>query len=145
MMMSGYADTDTLVAEKVSQRITVAFRGDDPPPMQLPISVFAYGYLKEVGDAAFLSGLESTLRTVGYQGFPDRPLNRLGLEFLRLGEENRAISVLTANCAMFPDRASTFDSLAYAYEEMGKTDLAVEYYEQALRVDPTFESARHRK
>ena len=136
------ANTDALVAEKISQRITAAFRGDDPPPMQLPMSVFAYGYLKEVGDAAFLSEIESTLRSEGYEGFSDRPFNRLGLELLRLGEKDRAITVLSANCALFPDRANTFDSLAYAYAEMGKTELAVKYYEQALRVDPTFESAK---
>jgi CubicO group peptidase (beta-lactamase class C family) len=136
------ANTDALVAEKISQRITDAFRGDDPPPMQLPMSVFAYGYLREVGDAAFLSEIESTLRTEGYEGFSDRPFNRLGLELLRLGEEDEAITVLKANCALFPDRANTFDSLAYAYAETGQTDLAIKYYEQALRVDPTFESAR---
>ena len=136
------ANTDALVAEKISQRITAAFRGDDPPPMQLPMSVFAYGYLRKVGDAAFLSGIESTLRTMGYEGFSDRPLNRLGLELLRHGEEAEAITILKANCALFPGRANTFDSLAYAYAEIEQTDLAIKYYEQALRVDPTFESAR---
>lgn len=136
------ANTDTLVAEKISQRITAAFRGDDPQGMQLPISVFAYRYLNEEGDAVFLSGIESTLRNAGYQGFSDRPLNKLGFELLGLGEEDEAITVFKANCAMFPDRANTFDSLAYAYAEIGKTDLAVKYYEQALRVDPSFDSAR---
>jgi len=136
------ANTDALVAEKISQRITAAFRGDAPQAMQLPISVFAYRYLKEEGDAAFLSKIKSILRTAGYQEFSDRPLNKLGFELLDLGEEDQAITVFKANCAMFPDRANTFDSLAYAYAEMGKTDLAVKYYEQALRVDPSFESAR---
>ena len=136
------ANTDALVAEKISQRITAAFRGDDPQAMQLPISVFAYRYLNEEGDAAFLSGIESTLRTEGYQGFSDRPLNKLGFELLGLGEKDQAITVFKANCAMFPDRANTFDSLAYAYAEMGKTDLAVKHYEQALQVDPSFDSAR---
>lgn len=136
------ANTDALVAERISKRITDAFRGDDPPPMQLPMSVFAYGYLREVGDAAFLSGIESTLRTEGYEGFSDRPFNRLGLELLRLGEGDEAITILNANCALFPDRANTFDSLAYAYAETEQTDLAIKYYEQALRVDPNFESAR---
>lgn len=110
--------------------------------MQLPISVFAYRYLNEEGDAAFLSGIEGALRTAGYQGFSDRPLNKLGIELLELGEKDQAITVFKANCAMFPGRANTFDSLAYAYAEMGKTDLAVKYYEQALRVDPSFDSAR---
>jgi hypothetical protein len=86
--------------------------------------------LNEEGDAAFLSGIESTLRTAGYQGFSDRPLNKLGFELLGLGEKDQAITVFKANCAMFPDRANTFDSLAYAYDE------------QALQVDPSFDSAR---
>ena len=71
----------------------------------------------------------------------DRPLNKLGFELLNLGEEGQAITVFKANCALFPDRANTFDSLAYAYAELGKTELAIRYYEQALRVDPTFKSA----
>ena len=137
------ANTDALVAENISQRITAAFRGDDPQTMQLPMSVFAYRYLNEEGDASFLSGIESTLRTAGYQGFSDRPLNKLGFELLDLAENDQAITVFKANCAMFPDRANTFDSLAYAYAETEKTDLAVKYYKQALRVDPYFESARN--
>ncbi len=136
------ANTDGLVAERISQRITAAFRGDDPQAMQLPISVFAYRNLNEVGDAAFLSGIESTLRTAGYEDFSDRPLNKLGFELLDLGEEDQAITVFKANCALFPNRANTFDSLAYAYAETGNTELAVEYYEQALRVDPSFQSAK---
>jgi CubicO group peptidase (beta-lactamase class C family) len=136
------ANTDALVAEKISQRITDAFRGNEPKAIQLPMSVFANNFLTERGDAAFLSGIESALRAEGYEGLSDRPLNKLGFELLDLGEQDRAITVFEANCAMFPDRANTFDSLAYAYAEMGNTDLAVKYYKEALRVDPSFKSAK---
>lgn len=136
------ANTDGLVAERISQRITTAFRGEDPKAAQLPLSVFAYRYLLEAGDEAFLSGIGSKLQGAGYKDFSDRPLNKLGFELLDLGEEDQAISVFKANCELFPKEANTFDSLAYAYAGAGKTGLAIAYYEQALRVDPSFESAR---
>ena len=136
------ANTDGLVAERISQRITTAFRGEDPKAAQLPLSVFAYRYLLEAGDEAFLEGIGSALQRAGYEDFTVRPLNKLGFELIDLGEEDQAITVFKANCELFPDEASTFDSLAYAYAEIGQTDLAIKYYEHALQVNPSLESAK---
>ena len=89
-----------------------------------------------------MADIGSELQSAGYEDFSDRPLNKLGLELFELGEEDQAISVFKANCELFPDEASTFDSLASVYASTGNTDLAIKYYEQALQVDPSFESAK---
>lgn len=135
------ANTDGLVAERISQRIVALYRGERPEPSLLPLSVFAYQFLKEQGPEAFASDFAQALTEAGYKDFSHVWLNRLGFELFDRGQTEETLLVLKKNAELFPEEANTFDSIAYVYEQLGNEAEAVEYYRQALAVDPGFESS----
>ena len=53
-----------------------------------------------------------------------------------------AIVIFEFNTKSFPSSANAWDSLGEAYLVMGAPDKAVEYYERALTISPTFGASR---
>jgi pentatricopeptide repeat protein len=66
-----------------------------------------------------------------YFGY-ERELNDFGYELLREQKVPEAIEVFELNVEAFPNSANTYDSLAEAYLNAGKTDEALNYYRKAL-------------
>ena len=71
----------------------------------------------------------------------ERRINDLGYELMNLDRVDDAIKVFHCNNQLFPESANSFDSLAEAYAAAGDNDLAIRYYEHALKIDPELQSA----
>ena len=67
-------------------------------------------------------------------------LNNMGFNALN---DNTAYAtrVMRINTDLYPDSANTWDSLAYAYQQAGNKEKAIEHYRNALKRDPEFPSA----
>lgn len=76
-----------------------------------------------------------------YAGESD--LNSLGYQFLNNKKFQEAIAVFKLNVEAFPKSANVYDSLAEAYMTNGDKQLAIEYYNKALAIDPSMESAKN--
>lgn len=63
-------------------------------------------------------------------------LNNLGYGILGSEKKEDAIDVFKMNIKAFPKNFNTYDSLAEAYMNGGKTKPAIEYYEKALKLNP---------
>jgi CubicO group peptidase (beta-lactamase class C family) len=66
-------------------------------------------------------------------------INGYGLN--ALGDKAYAIKILQINTDLYPDSANTWDSLAYAYQQAGNKEKAIEHFRNAVKRDPKFASA----
>jgi len=67
-------------------------------------------------------------------------LNNAGYAFLLGGKVDEAIQILELNTKFFPESFNVWDSLAEAYAKAGKKDLAIQYYEKSVQLNPKSES-----
>lgn len=67
-------------------------------------------------------------------------LNNAGYEFLAAGKVDEAIQVFELNTKFFPESFNVWDSLAEAYAKAGKKELAIQYYEKSVQINPKSES-----
>ena len=63
-------------------------------------------------------------------------LNGLGYRFLSSDQVDEAIAVFEINVRAFPESWNVYDSLAEGYMVRGDGQLAIEYYEKSLAVNP---------
>jgi CubicO group peptidase (beta-lactamase class C family) len=59
-------------------------------------------------------------------------LNRTGLHQIKRGQGAWGLALLELNAELYPGNGNLHDSLAYAYEQTGRHDLALRHYRQAL-------------
>ncbi len=64
-------------------------------------------------------------------------INSAGYFLMRRKRYDDAIAVFTRCLELHPKSANAYNNLGDTYAETGKTDLAIENYEQALKLDPT--------
>ena len=62
---------------------------------------------------------------------PEGLINQMGYQFLFDRKPEEAIAVFKANVDRYPDSANVYDSLAEAYEQGGRIDLAEPLYDKA--------------
>ena len=62
---------------------------------------------------------------------PENLINQMGYQFLGNGKAEEAIAVFKANIERYPMSANVYDSLAEAYEQGGRIDLAEPLYNKA--------------
>jgi tetratricopeptide (TPR) repeat protein len=75
-------------------------------------------------------------------GYGQYTLNRLGYLFLlRKKDASTAIKIFKLNTEMYPRSSNAYDSLADAYMNAGKKDLAVKNYEKSLELNPKNDNA----
>jgi len=74
------------------------------------------------------------------ESFSEGYLNRQGLGMMR-SNLDYAIKLLSINTDLYPDSANTWDSLAFAYQQGGNKQKAIEHFRNALKRDPNFPSA----
>lgn len=74
--------------------------------------------------------------------FDESELNTLGYELLRSGMPNEAITIFKLNAEAYPESSNVCDSLAEAYSAAGDKDMAIEYYEKALELNPHNSNAK---
>ncbi|GAG46829.1 unnamed protein product, partial [marine sediment metagenome] len=66
----------------------------------------------------------------------ERPMNEAGYFLLGEGLAAEAIQIFRLNVEAYPESGNVYDSLGEAYMEAGETDLAIEYYEKTLELNP---------
>jgi tetratricopeptide (TPR) repeat protein len=69
-------------------------------------------------------------------------LNNAGYFFLLGGKTDEAIQIFELNTKFFPESFNVWDSLAEAYAKAGKKDLAIQYYEKSIQLNPQSESGK---
>ena len=72
----------------------------------------------------------------------ERVLNRLGYQYLRDQDFERALGIFKINNTLYPKSSNTYDSMADAYLRMKDTANAVTYYKKALGINPENRSSR---
>jgi tetratricopeptide (TPR) repeat protein len=68
--------------------------------------------------------------------FSERSLNRFGYQLLEAGEVEAAVAILRLNAEQYPESGNVWDSLAEAYLQSGRPEVAGVYYRKALELDP---------
>ena len=103
---------------------------------RLPGEVLAQGRYDDAL-AAFRAAL---VAEPGEDSLSEQSLNNTGLSSLE-DSQDFAIEMLRINTDLYPDSANTWDSLAYAYQQAGNREKAIENFRNALKRDPEFASA----
>ncbi len=68
--------------------------------------------------------------------FTEIEINRLGYQLMSNGQLPAATEVFKLNVESYPQSFNVYDSLAEAYMNAGKNDLAIEFYEKSLAKNP---------
>jgi hypothetical protein len=110
------------------------------------------------GEEAFVV-LSSLASTSGAQGMKDlllrlqktdassplvseTTINQLGYQLLAEKKSDAAVEAFKLNTELYPRSGNTWDSLAEMCLGMGKKDLARQYYQKALEVQPDYSNAK---
>jgi len=136
------ANTDGLVAERITQRVIEVHQGKQYKKVMLPLALFAVKLLEKKGEDYFVDNAKREFSQAGYDDFTARPLNKLGYALINNNQFDQAISVFIVNSKIFPQDPNTFDSLADAYEKTANSTKALVNYQKALSLDSDFESAK---
>ncbi|WNB18867.1 alpha/beta hydrolase-fold protein [Marivirga arenosa] len=68
---------------------------------------------------------------------PEALVNRIGYHLLQNSKDQTAgLAFFILNTELYPTSANAFDSLAEAYARLGENDLAISYYQKALKLNP---------
>lgn len=134
------ANTDQLVAERISGRIYSYIRSGSYDPIMLPPHVYAWDKYQEMGAGSFKSDFMSRYSSDGYTQFIGRTLNDLGMSLLDAKKWDEAFDIFGALAGLFPDAPQVFDSLAYAHLRTGDFEKAKQTFGKALALQPDFSS-----
>ena len=134
------ANTDKLVAERISGRILSALRTSDYPEIKLPETNFAYSLYRDIGKQAFIKTFKDAYQAAGYTQFIGRALNELGMEMLDNQAWQSAFDVFDTLVALFPEAPQAYDSLAYAHFRKGQPQQAKKTFAKATALQPDFTS-----
>jgi CubicO group peptidase (beta-lactamase class C family) len=80
-------------------------------------------------------------KSTAVQFLDESTLPHLGHDLLENGKTQEAISIFKANLQEYPKSASAYDGIGEAYSRSGRKDLAIESYENALKLDPHDQNA----
>ncbi len=70
-------------------------------------------------------------------------LNGLGYRYLFNDKKELAKEMFAINMALYPESFNVYDSYAEACMELGETELAIEYYQKSLDLNPENDNARN--
>jgi CubicO group peptidase (beta-lactamase class C family) len=77
--------------------------------------------------------------------FKPNDVNNWGYKLLEQNKSQQALEVFILNTFLHPKIANTYDSLAETHLAMGHIKQAIEFYQKALDVDPTYYNAQNAK
>ncbi|HLL70264.1 MAG TPA: amidohydrolase family protein [Pyrinomonadaceae bacterium] len=105
---------------------------------------------KSAGDVIIEQGVEKFKRTfeIAWKRDQKSPLvqevfiNNLGYYLIARKKLKDAIEVFKLNVAAYPKSGNTYDSLAEAYMNSGDNARAIEFYRQAIEVEPNYANAK---
>lgn len=68
--------------------------------------------------------------------FSESQLNRLGRDYMHIGETKKAIAIFGLNTEAYPESSNAFYSLGEAFQKEGSNDKAIENYKKSLVLNP---------
>lgn len=92
--------------------------------------------IEEEGVEAGIAAYHELKASSSPEAFDEYVLNTLGYRLLRSERIDAAIEVFKLNVEEYPDAFNPYDSLGEAYMEAGELELAIEYYEKSLELNP---------
>jgi tetratricopeptide (TPR) repeat protein len=131
-------------SSKVSKTIEAIIFGDEYELPKPTLGEFLYQSMIEKGIANTMEDIDQLLSDNGYKIVSSRQLNFLGYTLLREEKLDMSLAIFQLNVQLFPEEANPYDSLGDAYLEKGNTELAIESFKKALRIDPSFESSKRK-
>lgn len=115
--------------------ISVVF-GENPKPIQLPLSFFIYDNIQEKGAKYFSENFDNLIKENGYKINDDEELNPIGYRLIYENMLDEAIEIFKINARLFPNVGNCFDSLGDAYLKKGDIENAKINYQKALELGP---------
>lgn len=99
--------------------------------------------LKTDGENGFSKFIDQTIKkNPNSREFTENQINNYGYQVMNTDKQiGLAVKVFTVNVRRFPKSANTYDSLAEAYLKLGNKAQAINWYRQAVRVDPNYPSS----
>lgn len=134
VMVIALANTDDVVAERISQRVVEVYQRKQYKKVMLPLGIFAIKLLDEKGNIYFVENAKREFLEAGYKKFAPRPLNKLGFALIENNQLDHAISVFSTNTKLFPADGNLQDSLGEAYLKAGLLKLAVKSFDRAIEL-----------
>jgi len=129
------------VADEIIMRFEDAVKGKDYPKPDITMEMKMYDILKNGGIEKLEDSLKQILEANGMM-YNDRHLNFFGYELMNDNLLDDAIEVFKLNAKLFPGVPNVWDSLAEAYMNAGKKDLAIANYKKVLELAPNNPNAK---
>jgi len=102
-----------------------------------PIGEIMFKTIQEKGaDAAVAQYRELKTTQPGVYDFSENELIDLGYQLIHLTKFADAIAIFKLSVEAYPQSYNTYDSLAEAYMDNGDKQLAIEYYQKSLLINP---------
>jgi len=73
--------------------------------------------------------------------FDENELNRLGYQYLRGEEMEKALAIFKLNTEVYPNSSNVYDSYGEAFKEKGDKEKAIENYSKAVKLNPANQNA----
>ena len=109
-------------------------------PVQQELAAFVQA-LEQKGPKAAMETYGASPEKAAIAKPVEQVINAWGYRVMGEGRIPEAIEVFTLNTEAFPREFNTWDSLAEAYMNAGRNDLAVQYYRKVLELRPGDENA----
>lgn len=137
------ANSDELVAERISNRLTQVFKGEEVDSVTLPAKHFVYQQFKSLGSDEFKAKFKTNYKAAGYREFIGKAINESGLALIKNGQHEDGLNIVTMLIHFFPKAPQAYDSLAYAHFLMGQLEKSRSEFKKALSLNPSFKSDYH--
>ncbi|MDB2373763.1 serine hydrolase [Psychrosphaera haliotis] len=132
------ANTDELVAERVSVRVLEAAQGKPITPVKLPAKHFVYKQFKTLDPQTFKTTFKDIYQSSGYNMFLGRAINEAGLSILRTAPDKKGLEIIQLLGHFYPNAPQAYDSEAYAHQLLGDEKKAQQVFKKALAINPKF-------
>ena len=102
-----------------------------------PIGEIMFKTVQEKGaDAAVAQYRELRTTQPAVYDFSENELITLGYQLIHMKKSADAIAIFKLSVEVYPQSYNTYDSLAEAYMDNGDKQLAIEYYQKSLQINP---------
>lgn len=134
------ANTDHLVAERISGRIHSYIKNGEYQPVKQLEKNFAFEYYQSKGKQQFYKNFKQIYNDNGYSRFIGRTINELGMELINTKSWTEAFNMFEYLVLLFPNAPQAYDSLAFAYLSIGDSEAAKSTFSKSLSIDGSFKS-----
>ncbi|MCQ8850178.1 serine hydrolase [Alteromonas stellipolaris] len=134
------ANTDHLVAERISGRIHSYIKNGEYQPVKQLEKNFAFEYYQSKGKQQFYKHFKQIYNDNGYSRFIGRTINELGMELINTKSRTEAFDMFEYLVSLFPNAPQAYDSLAFAYLSIGDSEAAKSTFSKSLSIDGSFKS-----